>query len=189
MRKLNARLPQAGAVCYGQKYMGAHTNGSAAPSRDVLDSLRRIVQLLRESSRRAEQQVGVSGAQLFVLEKLAEAPSSSMNELARLTHTHQSSVSTVVARLVERGLVARQASPSDARRLELVLTTRGRRLVAGTPGAVQSRLVHAIEALPSASRRRLATLLKQVVDGMDGEKRQPEMFFDDSRRRKRSTNA
>jgi DNA-binding MarR family transcriptional regulator len=84
-------------------HMGSHTNSTAARPRDVLDSLRRIVQVLRESSRRAERQLGISGAQLFVLEKLAEAPSQSLNELAERTHTHQSSVSTVVARLVKRG--------------------------------------------------------------------------------------
>jgi tetratricopeptide (TPR) repeat protein len=64
--------------------------------------LREIVQALRESSRRAEQRLGISGAQLFVLEKLADAPSQSLNDLAARTFTHQSSVSTVVARLVEQ---------------------------------------------------------------------------------------
>jgi DNA-binding MarR family transcriptional regulator len=59
----------------------------------VLDAVRRIVQALRESSRQAERQVGLSGAQLFVLQKLAESPASSVNELAARTHTHQSSVS------------------------------------------------------------------------------------------------
>lgn len=169
--------------------MGSHTNGEVTPSRDVLDSLRRIVQVLRESSRHAEQELGISGAQLFVLEKLAEAPSQSLNELARRTHTHQSSVSTVVARLVERGLVTRQQSSGDARRLELLLTPRGRRLTVDTPRAVQNRLIHAIERLPPASRRRLATLLQEVVSGMDAVDRRPRMFFDDGRKRKRQTNA
>ena len=76
--------------------MGPHTNQAGTPARDVLDSLRRIVRSLLESSRRAEQQLGITGAQLFVLEKLAAARALSLNELAERTHTHQSSVSTVV---------------------------------------------------------------------------------------------
>jgi DNA-binding MarR family transcriptional regulator len=166
-------------------YMGSHIIGKVAPSRDVLDSLRRIVQVLRESSRRVEQQLGISGAQLFVLEKLAEAPSQSLNELADRTHTHQSSVSIVVARLVERGLVARQRSARDARRLELLLTPRGRRLTVDTPGAVQNRLIRAIEDLPPNARRHLASLMRQVVRGMDAVERRPRMFFDDVRQRHR----
>jgi DNA-binding MarR family transcriptional regulator len=170
--------------------MGAHTTRGTAPSsRDILDSLRRIVQVLRESSRRAEQQLGISGAQLFVLEKLAEAPSQSLNDLSERTHTHQSSVSTVVARLVERGLVARQRSPTDGRRLELVLTARGRRMAANTPGAVQERLIRTIQGLPPRSARQLASLLRQVVSGMDVLGHQPRMFFDDGRKRTARRNA
>ena len=163
--------------------MGSHINGAVAPSRDVLDSLRRIVQVLRESSRRAERQLGVSGAQLFVLEKLDEAPCQSLNELAARTHTHQSSVSTVVARLVARRLVARQRSARDARRLELVLTARGRRMAADTPGAAQNHLIRTIENLPPRARRQLASLLRLVVRGMDAREQPARMFFDDDRRK------
>jgi DNA-binding MarR family transcriptional regulator len=161
--------------------MGAHVNAGVASLRDVLDSLRRIVQVLRESSRRAERRLGISGAQLFVLEKLAEAPSQSLNDLAERTHTHQSSVSTVVARLVSGGLVARRRADHDARRLELVLTARGRRMIANTPGAVQDRLIRTIEELPERSRRQLASLLRQVVTGIEGREQAPRMFFDDGR--------
>ncbi len=62
----------------------------------MLDAIRRIVQALRESSRAAEKRVGLSGAQLFVLQTLGESPGLSLNELAERTRTHQSSVSVVV---------------------------------------------------------------------------------------------
>jgi MarR family transcriptional regulator, lower aerobic nicotinate degradation pathway regulator len=161
--------------------MGPHTSGESAP-RDVLDALRQIVQTLRESSRRAEQRLGVSGAQLFVLEKLAEAPSQSLNELAARTHTHQSSVSTVVARLVDERLVSRRQASGDGRKLELVLTGRGRRLAGATTGAAQERLIASIQQLPSRSQRQLASLLQRVVRGMTTADRQPPMFFDDERK-------
>jgi DNA-binding MarR family transcriptional regulator len=169
--------------------MGAHTKAGVAASREVLDALRRIVQVLRESSRRAEAQLGITGAQLFVLQKIGESPSQSLNDLATRTHTHQSSVSTVVARLVERGLVARQRSARDGRRLELVLTVNGRRLAAKNPGAAQDRLIDTIQTLTPPSRRRLASLLRRVVVGMDALERQPRMFFEHERRRNESKHA
>src|SRR5882762_8351764 len=86
-------------------YMGAHTIRRTADTRALLDSVRRIARTLHESSRAAEKQVGVTGAQLFVLQKLAESPAASLSDLAARTHTHESSVSTVVSRLVARGLV------------------------------------------------------------------------------------
>src|SRR5689334_4760067 len=91
-------------------------------SRSVLDSIRRIVQALRMYDKAAEKHVGLSGAQLFVLEKLHGGKALSLNELAQRTLTHQSSVSVVVQRLVERGLVVSCVSREDARRIELSLT-------------------------------------------------------------------
>src|ERR1700750_2387985 len=111
--------------------MGSNTYG--LETRAVLDAFRRIVQGLRESSRAAEQHAGVSGAQLFVLRTLAEAPRLSLNELAERTRTHQSSVSAVVARLARARLVERGTAAGDARRAELSLTARGRRRLRSAP--------------------------------------------------------
>src|SRR4029079_3144301 len=98
-----------------------------------------------EAARDAEKTLGLSGAQMFVLQKLADAPGLSLNALAAQTHTHQSSVSTVVSRLVARGLVLRAAPTDDARRLELRVSAEGRRLVGRAPDAAQARLIQAIE--------------------------------------------
>jgi len=95
--------------------MGSNTSNSN-DAQLALDSLRRIVRVLREAARLAERRFGLSGAQLFVLHKLAGASPMSLNELARRTHTHQSSVSTVVTRLVEQRLAdmpAPGAPPSE----------------------------------------------------------------------------
>src|SRR4051794_23904903 len=158
--------------------MGPHTIARAEDTRAVLDAVRRIVRTLHESSRAAEKQVGVTGAQLFVLQKLAETPAASLNDLAALTHTHQSSVSTVVSRLVDRGLVLRSPAADDARRLELRLSADGRRLIARAPFAAQARLATAIEQLPAARRRTLARSLLALTDAMDLAGREAVMFFD-----------
>ena len=161
--------------------MGAHTSRRRPPSHDVLDALRRIVQVLRESSRRAEQHAGISGAQLFVLEAVNGRPGGCLNEVADRTGTHQSSVSTVVSRLVEQRLVRRRRARADSRRLELVLTPRGREVLASAPDTVQGHLIRSIERLPLASQRTLAELLAQVVRGVDRSTARPRMFFDDVR--------
>src|SRR6185503_16100380 len=91
-----------------------------ADARQVLDSIRRIVQTLRVGSRAAERDLGLSAAQLFVLAKLqaADAPLS-VGDLAERTLTHQSSVSVVVQKLEQRGLVTRARNTRDARRVQL----------------------------------------------------------------------
>src|SRR5438105_1752584 len=148
--------------------MGDHTFND---SRAVLDSLRRIVRALRVSSRVAEKRVGLSGAQLFVLRQLAGGGAMSVNDLADRTLTHQSSVSVVVRRLVEKGLVARKTSSGDGRRAELSLTRSGKNRAAKGPDPAQYALVRALRSMPARRRTRLAQMLAELVSraGMAGE--------------------
>ena len=149
------------------------------PATAVLDDLRRIVRVLRESSRHAEQRIGVTGAQLFVLKTLSTADSLSLNELADRTRTHQSTVSVVVKRLVSNGLVRRTTSSVDGRRLELAVTSKGRALLAKAPLAAQDRLIDGIEKLAPAHRRQLGQSLHRLVAAMELGDDAPIMFFED----------
>src|SRR5256885_6130724 len=101
---------------------------SPDPITHILDALRRLTRHLRQADRQAEQKLGISGAQLFTLEQLGRSPAQSINQLAELTRTHQSSVSVVVRRLVEGGLAARRQAADDARRVELRITPAGQAL-------------------------------------------------------------
>jgi DNA-binding MarR family transcriptional regulator len=153
---------------------------ASADTRAILDSVRRIVHGLRESSRHAEKHVGLSGAQLFVLHKLAETPSISLNALAALTHTHQSSVSTVIARLEAAGLVRRVWSTHDGRRLELSLTPKGQKLAKGAPDVAQERLIAGIDRLTGLRRRLLASGLHDLANAIDvAAVPEPTMFFEE----------
>ena len=145
----------------------------------VLDDLRRIVRALRESSRQAERRLGVSGAQLFVLRSLADGSALSLNDLATRTRTHQSTVSVVVKRLVEAGLLTRDTSELDARRVEIRLTRRGRSLIDRAPLAAQDKLISGIERLPRKERQVLAGSLRGLVVAMQLDDQPAVMFFED----------
>jgi DNA-binding MarR family transcriptional regulator len=148
--------------------------------REALDALRHIVQSLRVGSAGADRG-GLSSAQLFALQQIGEHPNASVNDIAALTFTHQSSVSVVIQRLVERGLVDKVPSSGDRRRHELALTAKGQRLVRRAPAAVQEDLIAAIASLAAGDRRILARSLgriaKQIAGGKDSAR--PPMFFED----------
>jgi DNA-binding MarR family transcriptional regulator len=149
-------------------------------TRAILDDLRRIVQMLRESSRAAEAELGVSGAQLFVLRALAAAPALSISELTQRTHTHQSTVSVVVKRLVQHKFVRRRASDTDRRRVELELTRAGRGLLERAPLAAQDQLIGGLSRLELDERRALANGLRRLVTAMQLAHAAPVMFFEDA---------
>src|SRR3954471_6335450 len=151
---------------------------SMQSARRVVDALRRVVQSLRLSARAAETDLGLSGAQLFVLQKLSEERSLSVNDLAERTLTHQSSVSVVAARLVEKGLVARERAAGDARRLELSITPKGRAMLRKSPLAAQERLLHGLAEMSERERAQLAGLLERLNEGAGLADESPRMFFD-----------
>lgn len=153
--------------------------------RDILDSIRRIFRSLRESSRAAEAELGLSGAQLLILQFLKSGIPLSVNELAERTQTHQSSVSGVVAKLADAALVKRQVSASDGRKAQICLTAAGERILnKKTSKLAQEKLLIAVSDLPLAKQKQLAELLKQLVAAAGFADEPATLFFEDDRTRK-----
>jgi len=155
------------------------TEGVDVQSTAAMVSLRRIIRYLRLADREIESSIGLSSAQLFVLTTLADTPALSLAEIAKRALTDQSSVSTVVARLVERGLVVRKPSAKDRRRAELRLTPAGNRMLQSAPRAPQVRLIDSIRALPAARRTELVRALEALVEAIGADEVKPRMFFQD----------
>ncbi len=144
----------------------------------VLDSLRRVVRSFRAAGQATERSLGISGAQHYVMERLAEGPAASLNELAARTLTHKSSVSVVVSRLVERGFVQRTASAADGRRRLLALTPAGRRALAKAPGSAQTRMIQALTRLPEEDLMRFAAMFARVTAELGAHRLAPSMMFE-----------
>ena len=151
----------------------------------VLVALRRIVRFLRLADRDAEQACGLSAAQLFVLTTLAGAPGLSLAELAARTLTDPSSVSTVVAKLVDGGFVSKRPGKTDRRRAELRLTASGARIARTAPRMPQARIIAAIQAMPEAKRASLARAFEAFAGAIGANEVAPRMLFEDEPRRRR----
>jgi len=144
-----------------------------------MNAVRSIVRALRLNTRSIEGKLGISLAQLFVLQQLVDKPVESLNELAERTATHQSSVSVVVRRLVDRGFVTRVASTSDRRRVHIALTAAGESLLRGAPPTVQSDLMHGMSRMRPDQRATLAELLELWVLASGIDLAAPPMMFED----------
>jgi MarR family transcriptional regulator, lower aerobic nicotinate degradation pathway regulator len=147
----------------------------------AMNALRRLVRALRVSTVAVQRTSGISGAQLFVLRALVERPGQSMRDLVARTLTSQSTVSEVVARLIARGLVTREAAPDDGRRAVLTPTAAGRALVRTAPPTVQADLIEGLQRLSPGSRSALADALEQWL-GTAGLTEVPAGMFFESRR-------
>lgn len=149
---------------------------------EVMDAIRAVVRALRLNTRAIEKQVGISLAQLWVLQLLAEKPAESLNDLAIATATHQSSVSVVVRRLVERGFATRTTAHKDKRRVRIELTEAGRALLGNAPPTVQVSLIGGLRRLAPERREQLATLMRDWLgaSGLDLTNAPPMLMEEDA---------
>lgn len=105
------------------------TGGRLSPSAvSALASELRLACMLISRRVRFESTHEVPPHQFSVLVRLADVPRTP-GELAEAERVSAPSMTRTVAALVERGLVARTADPSDGRQVILSLTTEGRRLL------------------------------------------------------------
>lgn len=149
-----------------------------AESREVMNAIRRIIHALQVSSHRTQKSAGLSGAQIFLLQVLASGAVMSVNELAARSYTHQSSVSTVVSKLVEAKLVKRSPSAADARRLDLSITPAGRRLLKSQDVTPQERMIASLNQLPPSRLFELRMLLDEVITNSGFDSGPVRMFFE-----------
>jgi DNA-binding MarR family transcriptional regulator len=148
-------------------------------SQRILDSIRRLVRLLRLTDRAAQNELGLSGAQLFVLHELGKTPAMSLSDLAEKTRTDQSSVSVVVSRLVDRGYVTRERDSRDARRLVLSLTPTGRALADKSPPVAQEKIIEVLERMSLSERRRFADTFSRIIEELGEARGVAPMMFED----------
>lgn len=154
------------------------TTRSVKDAERTMNALRRLVRALRISTVAVKRTSGISGAQLFVLRELVERPGQSLRDLVTRTLTSQSTVSEVVARLVEARLVSRRAAPDDARRAVLSPTPAGRALLRAAPPTVQADLVDGLRRISPGSLRALADGLEQWLTAAGLSDVPPTMFFE-----------
>jgi DNA-binding MarR family transcriptional regulator len=146
----------------------------------AVDALRRIVRTLRLAATGVEKTTGLSPAQLFVLQRVAEAPGSSLTELADRTLTDRTSVAAVVERLASRGLVERTRSMADRRRVDVVATPGGIALLGNAPHAPTVTLIEALRSVDDDGLRSISEGLQRLEQAMGVANEPAGLFFEDT---------
>ena len=113
-----------------------------------------VAHALDRTSKRMNQQLGVTGPQRLVLRVVGLFPGLSAGELAHILHVHPSTLTGVLQRLIEQRLLERTTAESDRRRAQLRLTSKGMRINHVTNGTVEAAVGRALKR--SSTRDRAA---------------------------------
>jgi DNA-binding MarR family transcriptional regulator len=136
---------------------------------DVLISLRRILRATSIHSRKLGRSVGITAPQLMVLRAVNANDGLTASEVARAVSLSQATITTIVSRLEERGLLARERSSVDRRRVHVSLTAAGRDVLTEAPQPLQESFSRRFEALPRWEQHQLVSSLERVAAMMDAE--------------------
>jgi len=138
----------------------------------VLDFMRLLWAVdhgLTRVSRRMERTIGMTGPQRMVVRLVGQHPGISAGDLARTLHVHPSTLTEVLRRLTEHGVLERTQDPADARRALFRLTRKGLELDAQRSGTGEARVRVALRSLSdqdlAAAARVLARLAQALSDG------------------------
>ncbi|MBN2429723.1 MAG: MarR family transcriptional regulator [Deltaproteobacteria bacterium] len=133
----------------------------------IIQSLRRIIRAIEIHSRKLAQKHQITGPQLGCLLALLEEGPLLGTHLAKKVYLSPSTVVGIIDRLEEKGLVARERSPSDRRQVQVSISEAGRQIAANAPSPLQDRLSEALKNLPELEQVSITLALEKVVDLME----------------------
>lgn len=120
------------------------------PTLDFMRLLWRIEHGLQSKSKQMEAAIGITGPQRLVLKIVDQFPGLSAGELAHIIRLHPSTITGIVQRLVDKGLLARDGDAADRRRVQLRVCREAKRFTRRSSGAIESAIARVLAGMPSA---------------------------------------
>ncbi|MBO6884194.1 MAG: MarR family transcriptional regulator [Marivita sp.] len=145
----------------------AMTTDADARMDDSLIALRRILRATELYARDLASAVGLTPAQLRVLQIVDERDSATPKALATQMGVSQATVSALVDKLEAQGLVERIPSLQDRRQTNVTVTKDGHARLERAPDALQQRYVRKFLEMADWEQAQLVATLERVADMLD----------------------
>lgn len=130
---------------------------------ESLISLRRIIRATESSARELAKKADMATSELLTLQSVADNPGISPGELAKSLSLSPVTSTVILQKLESRGLIEKIRSSVDKRRLEVVLTDKGKHEVNGAPSSLQTRFAERFAHLQSWEQHLIASVLGRVT--------------------------
>ena len=136
-------------------------------STNALVALRRIVRVTEVNARKLARQSDITASQLLVLQLIAEHGEALPSVIARAVELKQATVTVLLNKLEEAGLVSRRRDTEDRRRVWVTLTDSGKRVLEHSPDLLQHRFRQAFDQLEDWEQSMIITTLERVAALLD----------------------
>ncbi|HEX8603231.1 MAG TPA: MarR family winged helix-turn-helix transcriptional regulator [Pseudoduganella sp.] len=138
-----------------------------ASSLEALQKLRIVIRAAQRHSLWVEKRCGVNGAQLWIMQELAEVPGLRVGQITARLAIAQTTTSNLLEGLVRKGYVVKTRDQEDARVVKLALSDAGQALLDAAPKPARGLLPEALAKLDVAALASLNAGLQGLLDSID----------------------
>lgn len=138
---------------------------------EILVKLRKIIRSINLESKKIQKEFGISIPQLLVLQYLSKQTDykTSAKSIKNHINLNASTVSGIVHRLEEKGLVARLPNVEDKRGMFVTLTAKGAELLKESPTTLQEKMSKRLKKLSPQQIEELNISIEILTQLMDAE--------------------
>lgn len=136
---------------------------------NVLISLRRIIRATDLHSRKLGKHTGLTTPQLVIIRTIGALKDPTVSDIAKAVSLSLATVTTILNRLETHGLVHRERSQVDRRRVIVTLTQAGLEKHAIAPKPLQDSFVDRFSRLEKWEQHQIVAALERVASMMDAE--------------------
>jgi len=123
-----------------------------------------LVHALDVRSKRMARDFGVTGPQRLVIRILGQSPDMTASDLAGTLGMHPSTLTGILSRLENQGLLDRRIDDRDRRRVRFRLTTKGARIDRERKGTVEAAVRRALGRADDATVTKAERMLGLLTD-------------------------
>lgn len=138
--------------------------------REILISLRKIIQAIDLHSRCLSKKFGLTGPQLVILETVSYHESISVTALAKSISLSQATVTDIINRLVKNGYLIKRKSEKDKRQVRISLSEKGASVLDQAPPPLQETFIERFSNLDDWEQLMILSAFERVVSMMSAEK-------------------
>jgi len=141
----------------------------AGETLQFLQGVWELVHALDVRSKRMAQTLGVTGPQRLVIRIVGQKPSQTASEISQMLGKHPSTLTGVLARLEDRGLLDREIDAADRRRARFTLTAAGKKIDRERRGTVEAATRRALSRLEVPAVESLLAGIAVLVEELERE--------------------
>jgi DNA-binding MarR family transcriptional regulator len=138
-------------------------------SQTALVALRRILRVTELNARKLAHQSELTASQLLVMQHVAQTRKVLPSAIAKAVDLKQATVTVLVNKLEEAGLVTRRRDTEDRRRVWVELTDAGQAALNKSPDLLQNRFEQGFDKLEEWEQAMIITTLERVAALLDAE--------------------